>query len=271
MAALAALHVPTTGVIDYVAVCAALVRRLESAGALLRTGVEVHGSHRSGGSPGPAHQRRRPARRPRRRLRRAARRRAGSPAGPPAVRAHRALPWRVLLADDVGGATRARPGLPRARPASAVPRGPPHSRRRRPRARRSQRRAGPGPRGLPLAGRRPARAARHRGLPGHVAAGPAALTAPGCARSRARCRATGSGTACDGWSPSCATTTWCRLRPACVRRRYGVTGASSTTSSSSGSGQAVHVLNAPSPAATSAFEIAAHVVGLLGESTRRRS
>ncbi len=41
VAALAALHVPETGVVDYVGVCRALVRRLGSAGAELRTGVEV--------------------------------------------------------------------------------------------------------------------------------------------------------------------------------------------------------------------------------------
>jgi L-2-hydroxyglutarate oxidase len=35
VAALAALQVPATGIIDYAAVCAALVRRLESAGATL--------------------------------------------------------------------------------------------------------------------------------------------------------------------------------------------------------------------------------------------
>ncbi len=44
VAAVAALHVPETGVVDYAAVCAALVRRLESAGADLRTGTEVLGA-----------------------------------------------------------------------------------------------------------------------------------------------------------------------------------------------------------------------------------
>jgi L-2-hydroxyglutarate oxidase len=50
VAALAALHVPSTGVIDYAAVSAALVRRLGAAGAQLRTGVEVLEARRSGGS-----------------------------------------------------------------------------------------------------------------------------------------------------------------------------------------------------------------------------
>ena len=46
--ALAALHVPETGVIDYTAVCAALVRRLERAGARLLLDTEVLG--RGGGA-----------------------------------------------------------------------------------------------------------------------------------------------------------------------------------------------------------------------------
>ncbi|MGB7818888.1 MAG: L-2-hydroxyglutarate oxidase, partial [Ornithinibacter sp.] len=42
--ALAALRVPETGVIDFPGVCAALVRRLERAGATLRLGTEVLGA-----------------------------------------------------------------------------------------------------------------------------------------------------------------------------------------------------------------------------------
>jgi (S)-2-hydroxyglutarate dehydrogenase len=48
VAALAALHVPATGIIDYGEVCAALVRRLERAGARLVLGAEVHGAVRFG-------------------------------------------------------------------------------------------------------------------------------------------------------------------------------------------------------------------------------
>ncbi len=48
VSAVAALHVPATGIIDYRAVCAALVRRLESAGASLVLGAEVLGAVRSG-------------------------------------------------------------------------------------------------------------------------------------------------------------------------------------------------------------------------------
>lgn len=44
VAAIAALRVPETGIIDYTAVCAALVGRLERAGAHLRTGAEVVGA-----------------------------------------------------------------------------------------------------------------------------------------------------------------------------------------------------------------------------------
>jgi L-2-hydroxyglutarate oxidase len=48
VAAVAALHVPSTGIIDYSAVCAALVRRLEESGVELLLGAEVLGSTRSG-------------------------------------------------------------------------------------------------------------------------------------------------------------------------------------------------------------------------------
>ncbi len=48
VAALAALHVPETGVVDYRAVCAVLVRRLRDAGAHLVPGTEV-----VGGADGP--------------------------------------------------------------------------------------------------------------------------------------------------------------------------------------------------------------------------
>lgn len=46
--AVAALHVPATGIIDYAAVCAALVRRLERSGTTLVLGAEVLGAVRSG-------------------------------------------------------------------------------------------------------------------------------------------------------------------------------------------------------------------------------
>jgi L-2-hydroxyglutarate oxidase len=50
--AVAALHVPETGIIDYPAVCAALVRRLERAGATLLLDTEVLGA--GGGGPAGA-------------------------------------------------------------------------------------------------------------------------------------------------------------------------------------------------------------------------
>jgi L-2-hydroxyglutarate oxidase len=49
----AALHVPETGIIDYPAVCAALVRRLEHAGARLALDTEVLGLGRVAGDRGP--------------------------------------------------------------------------------------------------------------------------------------------------------------------------------------------------------------------------
>jgi L-2-hydroxyglutarate oxidase len=48
VSAVAALHVPSTGIIDYGAVCRALVRRLEQAGATLLLGAEVLAAVRSG-------------------------------------------------------------------------------------------------------------------------------------------------------------------------------------------------------------------------------
>ncbi|MEO6998310.1 MAG: L-2-hydroxyglutarate oxidase [Terracoccus sp.] len=47
VSAVGALHVAATGIIDYGAVCAALVRRLERRGAQLRLGTEVLGAARS--------------------------------------------------------------------------------------------------------------------------------------------------------------------------------------------------------------------------------
>jgi len=49
VAALAALHVAETGVVDYGQVCAALVRRLEEHGATLLLGAEVLAAHPDGG------------------------------------------------------------------------------------------------------------------------------------------------------------------------------------------------------------------------------
>lgn len=46
--AIAALHVPSTGIIDFGEVCQALVRRLDAAGATLSLGTEVLGADRSG-------------------------------------------------------------------------------------------------------------------------------------------------------------------------------------------------------------------------------
>ena len=47
--AVAALHVPSTGIIDYGAVCQALVRRLRAGGATMALGSTVVGAARSGG------------------------------------------------------------------------------------------------------------------------------------------------------------------------------------------------------------------------------
>lgn len=47
--ALAAVHVPSTGIVDYRQVCAALVRQLEAAGVALRLGAAVRGLERADG------------------------------------------------------------------------------------------------------------------------------------------------------------------------------------------------------------------------------
>ena len=41
---LAAVHVPEEGIVDYAAVCAAMVRRIQEAGGTVRTGIEVAGA-----------------------------------------------------------------------------------------------------------------------------------------------------------------------------------------------------------------------------------
>ena len=74
----------------------------------------------------------------------------------------------------------AAPHLPGARPPLPVPRRPPHPRHRRRGARRPQRGAGPRPRGLPLARRRPAATCAALAADPAVAGGwPAATGAPG--------------------------------------------------------------------------------------------
>ncbi len=85
--------------------------------------------------------------------------------------------------------------------------------------------------------------------------------APG--RSPARSRRDASATACAASSRPCATRTCSRPRPGCGRRRCGRDGTLVDDFLVERSGRCVHVLNAPSPAATAALEIARHVVGLL--------
>ena len=170
--ALAALHVPETGIIDY-------SRRVRGAGAPTRASRGHPAARHRGPGPGQrrgwgrrrgrwrgrwrgrsgsrghrrADQPRRPAGRPGRLVRGPAGRPGGATARPPALGADRPLPGRVLRAASRGDPPGQAPGLPRARPRLPVPRRPPHPRHRRARPRRPQRGARPGSRGVRLAHR----------------------------------------------------------------------------------------------------------------------
>ena len=56
-----------------------------------------------------------------------------------------------------------------------------------------------------------------------------------------------------------------RAAPGCEPRRCAPTAASWTTSASSTSADAIHVLNAPSPGATASLAIGRHIAGLAGQ------
>ena len=154
--AVAALHVPSTGIIDYGAVCQALVRRLQAAGA--DHGPRVHGRRRD---PRPAAGwscTRRPGDLPADVVVNCAglhsdlvaRRLGASPTA-------RIVPFRgeyySLKADR--SAPGAEPDLPGAGPALSLPGRPPHPRCRRFGPRGTQRGPRLRPRGLPLEPRRP--------------------------------------------------------------------------------------------------------------------
>ena len=166
---------------------------------------------------------------------------------------------------------RARPGaradLPGARPALPVPRRAPHPDDRRRRARRPERRAGPRPRGLPLARRRTARAGRRRWRgPGFWRLAPRHWRT-GVARGGPVAVAhAGSPRACAAGARARRATTSCRRRPgvrAQALRRDGrlvddflhqrTVRARCTCSTR------------PSPAATASLEIADHLVAQVGQ------
>ena len=95
VAALAALHVAETGIIDYRAVCAVLARRLREAGARLLPGPRGRRGRRRAARGRARDDAGRAGRRRRRQLCGAARRPGGTAARARAVRAHRAVPGRV--------------------------------------------------------------------------------------------------------------------------------------------------------------------------------
>ena len=138
----AALHSPRTAVVDYVAVCAALVEEVVAAGGAVELSATGHGA-RAGLGGGAARRRRAHVPlRPGDRLRRAVERLA-RPDGRRGRRPARSCCSAASTSVSTRQADLVRARLPRARPALPVPRRPPHPRRRRLRARRTERRAGP--------------------------------------------------------------------------------------------------------------------------------
>ena len=94
----------------------------------------------------------------------------------------RAVPRRVLRARPVAQPPRAIADLPGARSAVPVPRGAPHARGQRPGARRPERRAGAGPRGLLVARSSTATTSPRRCASPASARWPRRSGAPGCRR-----------------------------------------------------------------------------------------
>ena len=152
VACVAALRVESTGIIDFPAVCAALARLLDEAGADLRlstpalairpgrnggveiaTGTEVLRADALVNCAGLHSDR------------------VARLAGLTPAATDRAVPRRVLHAAPGRAPPGARADLPGAGPDAAVPRRAPDPDARRQRARRPERRAGAAPRGLPLA------------------------------------------------------------------------------------------------------------------------
>ena len=213
------------------------------------------------------HGRRRPARHPGRGLRRPALRRAGAGVGRRPGRADHPVPRRVLRVRRARGGAGQGPDLPGAGPGVPVPGRARHAGDRRQRARRPERRARARPRGL-LVGRGEAQgAARVAGLPRHAAARAAALAL------RARRDAPVAVARGDGPPDPAAAARRPGRRPAPGRRRGAGPGGAARTArlvddflfvaQGSGPGAVLHVLNAPSPAATAALPIGREILETL--------
>ena len=221
---------PVTGIVDYSQVCRTLAELVEKAGGTVTLGARVTAIRPDGDrlvveSTAGADPRRPPGQ-----LRRTALR-PGGPAGRAgATGAHHPVPRRVLRAATGS----ARPGpwadLPGAGPAVPVPRRTPDPDDRRQRARRPQRGAGPGPRGV-LVGPDPAARRRRRGhLRRAVAAGP---QAPAVRADRGAPVAVHGDVRGRAWPGSCRSstgTTSCGPARAYGPRRSPGTAAWSTTS-----------------------------------------
>ena len=160
------------------------------------------------------------------------------------------------------------PGLPGARPGVPVPRGARHPRDRRQRARRAERRARAGPGGL-LVGRGAAASELIgvAGLSRDAAAGAAALAL------RARRGAPVAVARGDGAPDPADAARRARRRPGSGRRRGAGAGGAGRTArlvddflfvaQGPVPGAVLHVLNAPSPAATAALPIGREILGRL--------
>ena len=159
------------------------------------------------------------------------------------------------------------PGLPGPRPGVPLPRRPPDPGHRRRRPRRPQRGARAGPRGLRLATRPAARARGRAGLAGLLADRRAATGGTGRARSTARCRSAPS----PGRPAAAARAS---PRPICVPAPAGVRAQAVLRDGTlvddfliREAPRTVHVLNAPSPAATASLPIGREVAAA-GAGTR---
>ncbi len=121
VAGVAALHVPVTAGVDYVALCLAMEQVVVAAGGDVRTGAAVTAVIESPDGAGGHQQRVRRGGAEARGVRRAAGRPARSPVWAGSGRAHRAVSRGVLPVARRPGRRRASPGVPGARPGPAVP------------------------------------------------------------------------------------------------------------------------------------------------------
>ena len=251
---------PGTGIVDFGAVCGRLAADVAAAGGELRCGwpVDARVRDRRGAIRLRSAHRRRGARRARRLLRRAVVRPPRRPRGRRPRPADRPLPRRLPPAAPGAPRARPRPHLPRARPAPAVSRRPPHPAHRRQRPRSARRRSSPARATATGAGA--LRAADLRDtldLARHLADG-APLVAHGPRPRRAWPPAPRAfAAAAARYVPAIGAGD---LLPAFAGVRAQAVGRDGRLVDDfvlSATPRAIHVRNAPSPAATSALALAA--------------